>query len=66
MLALISKDVFMQNNLEIIHLYELECWMIAVCENWVISIKFMKRSRSMTYMLHPRSSLLEISYQEGL
>jgi hypothetical protein len=50
-LAFISKDVFLQNNLERIHLYELDCWMVAVCENWVISIKLMKRPGSTTYML---------------
>jgi hypothetical protein len=63
MLALISKDVSLQNNLERIHLYEIDCWMVAVCENRVISIKLMKRLRSTTYMLHPRSSLLEVLYQ---
>jgi hypothetical protein len=52
-LALISKDVFLQNNLKRMHLYELDCWMIAVCENRVISIKLMKRQGSTNYMLHP-------------
>jgi hypothetical protein len=53
LLALISKNVFLQNNLKRIYLYELDCWMVTVCENWVISIKLMKRPTSMTYMLHP-------------
>jgi hypothetical protein len=63
LLALISKDIFLQNILEIIQLYELDCWMVTACENWVISIKLMKRLGSTTYMLHPQSSLLEVSYQ---
>jgi hypothetical protein len=63
MLALISKDVSLQNNIERIYLYDIDCWMVAVCENRVISIKLMKRSKSMSYMLHPRNSLLEILYQ---
>jgi hypothetical protein len=62
----ISKDVFVQNNLERIHLYKLDCWMVTVCENRVIFIKLMKRAGSMTYMLHPRSSVLEVLYQYGL
>jgi hypothetical protein len=62
-IGLISKDVFLQNNLERIHLYEFDCWMVAVCENWVISIKLTKRPDNTTYMLHPRSSLLEVTYQ---
>jgi hypothetical protein len=53
LLALISKDAFLQNNLERIHLYELDCWMVTVCENQVTSIKLMKRPESTTYMLHP-------------
>jgi hypothetical protein len=52
MLVLISKDAFLQNNLERIHLYELDYWMATICENRVISIKLMKRPGSMTYMLH--------------
>jgi hypothetical protein len=63
MLALISKDVFLQNNLERIHLYELDYWMVTICENQVISIKLMKRPASTTYMLYPRGSLMEIMYQ---
>jgi hypothetical protein len=53
LLSLIRKDVFLQNNLERIHLYELDCWMVTDCENQVISIKLIKRPESMTYMLHP-------------
>jgi hypothetical protein len=52
-LALISKIVFLQNNLERIHLYEFDYWMVAVYENRVIPIKLMKRPRSTTHMLHP-------------
>jgi hypothetical protein len=62
MLALISKDVFLHNNLERIHLYELDCWMVIIYENQVISIKLMKRPESTTYMLHLQSSLLEVMY----
>jgi hypothetical protein len=39
--------------------------MTAVCENRVISIKVMKRLGSTTYMLQPRSSVLEVLYQYG-
>jgi hypothetical protein len=53
MLPLISKDIFLQNNLERIHISEIDYWMIAVYENRVISIKLMKRLRSTTYMFHP-------------
>jgi hypothetical protein len=45
------------------HIYELDYLMVAVYENRVISIKLMKRHGSTTYMLHPRSSLLEVLYQ---
>jgi hypothetical protein len=62
-LALSSKVVFLQNNLKRINLYELDCWMVAVCENRVISIKLIKRPRSTTYMLHPQGSLLEVMNQ---
>jgi hypothetical protein len=63
MLALISKDVILENVLERIHLYEPDCWTVAVCEIRVISIKLMKRPGSTTYVLQPRSSLLEVKYQ---
>jgi hypothetical protein len=43
----------LQNNLERIHLYEIDCCMVTVYENRVISIKLMKRPGSTTYMLHP-------------
>jgi hypothetical protein len=52
-LALISKYVFLQNNLERIRLYEFDCWMVVVYENRVISIKLMKILGNTTYMLHP-------------
>jgi hypothetical protein len=61
LLALISEDVFLQMNLERIPLYEPDYWMAAVCENRVISIMLMKRPGSTTYMLHPRSSRLEVT-----
>jgi hypothetical protein len=65
MLTLITKNIFMQNNLERIHIYELDCWMVVDCENRAISIKLMKRPESTNYMLHLRSSLLEVTYQYG-
>ena len=35
---------------------------VTIYETWVISSKLMKRSRSMTYMLHPWSRLLAVVY----
>jgi hypothetical protein len=61
-----SLDVTILSNLERTHLYEVDCWMVAVYENQVISIKPMKGPRSMSYMLHPRSSLLEVTCQSWL
>jgi hypothetical protein len=38
-MALISKDVILQNVLERIHLYEFDRCMVAIQEIWVISKK---------------------------
>jgi hypothetical protein len=57
-----TKDVSLHNILKRIHLYESDGWMVAVSENIVISIELMKRPENKTYMFHPRSSLLEVTY----